>query len=101
MIRLLQLRLTAPSDPYSLGWSTGLAWLSLNWDNCAVRRILAADEKPLHWVGSSKRDFLKFPVATKEDMGNAWHRVVRRNRANGEAVEGARSGRIGDRRVVR
>jgi len=36
-----------------------------------VRRILAADEKPLHWVGSSKRDFLNFPMATKEDMGNA------------------------------
>jgi phage-related protein len=36
-----------------------------------VRRVLAADEKPLHWVGSSKRDFLSFPAAVKEDMGNA------------------------------
>jgi phage-related protein/predicted XRE-type DNA-binding protein len=36
-----------------------------------VRRVLAADEKPLHWVGSSKRDFLGFPAAVKEDMGNA------------------------------
>jgi len=36
-----------------------------------VRRVLAADEKPLHWVGSSKRDFLSFPAAIKEDMGNA------------------------------
>jgi len=36
-----------------------------------VRRVLAADEKPLHWVGSSKRDFLSFPAAAKEDMGNA------------------------------
>jgi phage-related protein len=35
-----------------------------------VRR-LAADEKPLNWVGSSKRDFLSFPAAVKEDMGNA------------------------------
>jgi len=36
-----------------------------------VRRVSAADEKPLHWVGSSKRDFLSFPAAVKEDMGNA------------------------------
>jgi phage-related protein len=36
-----------------------------------VRRVLAADEKPLHWVGSSKRDFLSFPAAVKGDMGNA------------------------------
>jgi phage-related protein len=36
-----------------------------------VRRVLAADEKPLHWVGSSKRDFLEFPHAVKDDMGNA------------------------------
>jgi phage-related protein len=32
---------------------------------------LSADEKPLHWVGSSKRDFLSLPAAAKEDMGNA------------------------------
>lgn len=36
-----------------------------------MRRVLAADEKPLHWVGSSKRDFLSFPDAVKDDMGNA------------------------------
>lgn len=36
-----------------------------------MRRVLAADEKPLHWVGSSKRDFLEFPLAVKDDMGNA------------------------------
>jgi phage-related protein len=36
-----------------------------------VRRVLAADEKPLHWVGSAKRDFLSFPAAVMEDMGNA------------------------------
>src|SRR5580765_3207464 len=36
-----------------------------------MRRVLAADEKPLNWVGSSKRDFLSFPAAVKEDMGNA------------------------------
>ncbi len=26
-----------------------------------MRRVLAADEKPLHWVASSKDDFLEFP----------------------------------------
>lgn len=36
-----------------------------------MRRVLAAGEKPLHWVGSSKRDFLEFPRAVKDDMGNA------------------------------
>jgi phage-related protein len=36
-----------------------------------VRRVPAADEKPLHWVGSAKRDFLSFPVAVKDHMGNA------------------------------
>jgi predicted XRE-type DNA-binding protein len=36
-----------------------------------VRRTLSAGEKPLHWVGSSKRDFLEFPAAVKDDMGNA------------------------------
>jgi hypothetical protein len=48
-----------------------LVRLYLNWDNRTVRRVLAADEKPLHWIGSSKRDFLSFPAAVKEDMGNA------------------------------
>jgi predicted XRE-type DNA-binding protein/phage-related protein len=36
-----------------------------------VRRVPAADEKPLHWVGSAKRDFLSFPATVKDDMGNA------------------------------
>ena len=36
-----------------------------------MRRVLAADAKPLHWVGSSKRDFLEFPEAVKDDIGNA------------------------------
>ena len=36
-----------------------------------MRRVLATDEKPLHWVGSSKRDLLAFPHAVKDDMGNA------------------------------
>jgi phage-related protein len=36
-----------------------------------VRRVPAAGETPLHWVGSSKRDFLTFPATVKDDMGNA------------------------------
>ena len=36
-----------------------------------MRRVPAADEKPLHWVGSAKRDFLSFPAAVKDGMGNA------------------------------
>ena len=36
-----------------------------------MRRVPAADEQPLHWVGSAKRDFLSFPAAVKDDMGNA------------------------------
>ena len=36
-----------------------------------MARIQTTGEKPLHWVGSSKRDFLAFPAAVKEDMGNA------------------------------
>jgi phage-related protein len=35
-----------------------------------VRRVPAANEKPLHWVGSAKRDFLNFPAPVKDDMGN-------------------------------
>lgn len=31
----------------------------------------ASGEKPLHWVGSSKRDFLGFPEQVKNDMGYA------------------------------
>ena len=45
--------------------------VSQNWYNLGVRRLLADDEKPLHWVGSSKRDFLSFPDVVKDDMGNA------------------------------
>lgn len=28
-------------------------------------------EKPLHWVGSAKRDFLAFPAPVQSDMGYA------------------------------
>lgn len=34
-------------------------------------RTLAKGERPLDWVGSSKRDFLAFPGPVKGDMGNA------------------------------
>lgn len=36
-----------------------------------MRRVLAPNERPLHWVGSAKRDFLAFPGAVRDDMGNA------------------------------
>ena len=66
-----------------------------------MRRVPASDEKPLHWVGSAKRDFLSFPAAVKDNMGNVlgiaqFGGTV----ADGETVEGPRSGRAGDRRVA-
>ena len=36
---------------------------------CVVFR--PPNEKPLHWIGSAKRDFLGFPATVKDDMGNA------------------------------
>jgi phage-related protein len=36
-----------------------------------MARRLAAGEKPLDWIGSSKRDFLAFPEPVKDEMGNA------------------------------
>lgn len=36
-----------------------------------MARTLAAGEKPLDWVGSSKKDFIVFPEAVKDEMGNA------------------------------
>ena len=36
-----------------------------------MRRVLAANEKPLHWVASSKRDLLEFPEPVRDDIGNA------------------------------
>jgi len=32
---------------------------------------LATGEKPLHWVGSAKQDFLAFPVPVQHEIGNA------------------------------
>jgi phage-related protein len=34
-------------------------------------RTLLPGEKPLDWVGSSKKDFLGFPARVKDEMGNA------------------------------
>lgn len=36
-----------------------------------MARILSVGEKPLDWVGSSKKDFLEFPDPVKDEMGNA------------------------------
>jgi phage-related protein len=36
-----------------------------------MRKQLRADEKPLYWVGSSKRDFLDFPEEVIDNMGYA------------------------------
>lgn len=36
-----------------------------------MARTLAAGEKPLDWVGSSKKDFVGFPETVKDEMGNA------------------------------
>lgn len=36
-----------------------------------MARILAKGERPLDWVGTSKRDFLQFPEPAKAEMGNA------------------------------
>ena len=36
-----------------------------------MRRVPASGEKPLHWVGSSKRGLLAFPKSVQEDVGSA------------------------------
>jgi phage-related protein len=36
-----------------------------------MRSKLATGEKPLDWIGSSKRDFMRFPEPVKIDLGNA------------------------------
>ena len=36
-----------------------------------MRSRLAKGERPLDWVGSSKRDFLAFPESVKDELGNA------------------------------
>lgn len=36
-----------------------------------MARVLTAGERPLDWVGSSKKDFLGFPEPVKDEIGNA------------------------------
>jgi phage-related protein len=36
-----------------------------------MRARLAIGERPLDWIGSSKRDFLAFPATAQADLGNA------------------------------
>lgn len=36
-----------------------------------MARGLAKGERPLDWVGSSKKDFVAFPEAVKDEIGNA------------------------------
>ena len=36
-----------------------------------MRRVPAADQKPLHWLGSAKRDFLSFRGDGERRQGNA------------------------------
>ncbi len=36
-----------------------------------MARTLSHGEKPLDWVGSSKKNFLDFPEPVKDEMGNA------------------------------
>ncbi len=36
-----------------------------------MSRISATGEAPLAWVGSSKKDFLRFPAPVQDEMGNA------------------------------
>ena len=36
-----------------------------------ARRPTLSSEQPLHWVGSSKRDFMAFPAPVQSDMGYA------------------------------
>lgn len=36
-----------------------------------VRKSTRTGERPLHWIGSSKRDFMIFPDQVRSDMGYA------------------------------
>jgi phage-related protein len=36
-----------------------------------MARKLAKGERPLDWIGSSKKDFVAFPEPVKDEMGNA------------------------------
>ena len=67
-----------------------------------MRRVPAPDEKPLHWVGSTKRDFLSFPATVKDDMGNALGIAQFGGTApTAKPWKGPRPRCAGDRRVTR
>lgn len=36
-----------------------------------TRRPLPSREKPVHWVGSAKKDFLEFPIPVQREVGYA------------------------------
>jgi phage-related protein len=36
-----------------------------------MARPLATGERPLDWIGSSKRDFMAFPEQVRDELGNA------------------------------
>jgi phage-related protein len=50
--------------------SLPLLFSSPFWD-ISMRPRLAAGEKPLDWVGSSREDLLAFPVPVRREIGNA------------------------------
>ena len=49
----------------------GLSRQSQLWDKKNMARRLGEGERPLDWVGSSKKDFLAFPASVKDAMGAA------------------------------
>jgi phage-related protein len=58
----------------------------------------AEGEKPLDWVGSSKKDFLRFPDPVKDEMGNALGLAQFGGKhAKAKPLEGAWGGRVRDR----
>ena len=63
-----------------------------------MRSRPARNEKPLHWVGSSKRDLLGFPEKVVDNIGYALGVVQYGGHPLGEALEGSRSRLVGDRR---
>jgi phage-related protein len=54
---------------------------------------LAEGEKPLDWVGSSKREFMTFPETVRDEMGNALGMAVCQTPGR-KALEGPGTGRL-------
>jgi phage-related protein len=57
-----------------------------------MRSRPARQEKPLHWVGSSKRDLLEFPEEVVDNIGFALGVVQYGGRAGHRAGRGAAEG---------